>query len=354
LYKWNTLPVTIVFFLNGLGHLYYGHKLKKKFPKYHNFYDTLMLACLWFAAGVFYPLYYLDNNVFLEGYLNICTFFICIFTPFMVWLILYYQKRKIKKNPTIRERRTIDNFIEKNEIILNNNTHSLKTDLTRKLLHLFPALMIMFLWMFAINIWGGLWNQGPNWGISAEDFGRILILTVGYSGILIFAALDYVRLSPLLFNRSLFHLLPDNVSNLLGKAIKGEELYEFTKPATLILAFATIFFFPFPVFFAAALIATIGDGAASIMGKRFGKKHFPKNSPKTIIGYISGFLGSFGVALLSFIIFSQGILIIKSIIISFVGALVFLIIDLLTVELDDNILNPIFSAFFMNFLFIIL
>ena len=314
MYKWNTLPVTIIFIINGLGHLYYGYKLNKKFPKYHNFYETLMLTCLWFAAGIFYPLYYLNDNVFLDSYLNMSTFFICIFTPFMIWLILYYQKKRIKKNHLIRERRTVNSFIEKHDIRLNNNTHSLKTDLTRKLLHLFPALMIMLLWTFAINIWGGLWNQEAIWGISAMEFGRILILTVGYSGILIFAALDYVRLSPLLFNRNLFHLLPDNVLNLLGKAIKGEELYEFTKPATLVLAFATIFFFPFPVFFAAALIATIGDGAASIMGKRFGKKHFPSGSPKTLIGYVSGFLGSFGVALLSYTFFSPGILFMKSII----------------------------------------
>ena len=141
---------------------------------------------------------------------------------------------------------------------------------------------------FYRNHLGFILSPDVNWS-AAISFYLMYI-----AGILIFAALDYVRLSPLLFKRSLFHLLPDNVLNLLGKAMKGEELYEFTKPATLILAFATIFFFPFPIFFAAALIATLGDGAASIMGKRFGKKNFPKNSPKTLIGYLSGFLASFG------------------------------------------------------------
>ncbi|MFX1275041.1 MAG: hypothetical protein ACFFBP_17925 [Promethearchaeota archaeon] len=354
MYKLSTLPVTIVFILNGIGHLYYGYRLKKKFPEYHNFYDTIMLVCLWTVAGIFYPLYYLENNPILSGYLNICTLFICIFTPFIIFLILYYQKLKIKKNSTVRDRRTVDKFIEDHDLKEMNKTHSYKTDLTRKLLHLFPAVMIIFLWVFAVNIWGTLWNQGDKWGITSQDFGRILILTVGYSGILIFAALDYVRLSPLLFKRNLFHLLPDNVSKLLGNAMKGEELYEFTKPATLILAFATIFLFPFPIFCAAALIATIGDGAASVLGKRFGKINFPKSSEKTIIGYISGFLASLGVIYLSLILFVPDISIIKCFIISLVGALVFFIIDISNVKLDDNILNPIISAIFMNILFYLL
>ncbi len=317
-------------------------------------YDSIMLACLWVVAGIVYPFYYLDDNLILIGYLNICTIFICIFTPFMVWLILYYQKRNIKNNPSIRERRTVEKFIEIHGLTTKNNTHSFKTDITRKMLHLFPALLIMFLWLFAINIWGDLWSQEGIWGITAQDFGKMLILTVGYSGILIFAALDYVRLAPLLFERNLFHLLPDNVLNLLGKAMKGQELYGFTKPATLVLAFSTIFFFPFPIFFAAALIATLGDGAASIMGKCFGKKNFPKNSPKTLIGYMAGFIASLGVAFLSLIIFLQGLNLIKNIIISLAGATVFFLIDISTVKLDDNILNPIISAIVMNVLYIIL
>ena len=113
-------------------------------------------------------------------------------------------------------------------------------------------------------------------------FGRFLILTAGYSGILVFAALDYVRLSYIFENRNLYHLLPDNVLNLLTKAMKRKELFEFLKPVSMVLALVPAFFLPFGIFCAIALIATIGDGAASLIGESFGKHHFPKkHAPAT-------------------------------------------------------------------------
>jgi dolichol kinase len=152
----------------------------------------------------------------------------------------------------------------------------------------------------------------------------------------------------------MYHLLPDNVSDLLGKAIKRSELFGFTKPAALVLAFATVFFAPFPVFCAAALIATIGDAAASICGLGLGRVHFPKGSPKTIIGYVAGTVASFGVCLVSFLIFAPGLLPSKTVIISLSGALVFLVIDLLNLDLDDNMLNPIISAIVMSLLYFLI
>ena len=171
---------------------------------------------------------------------------------------------------------------------------------------------------------------------------------------IIFAALDFVRLSYIFENSNVYHLLPDCLSNMLIKALKRNENYEFTKNAVLILSLVPLLFLPFGIFTAVALITSIGDGVASIMGVSFGRYHFPKSSGKTIIGYVSGFFASFGVSVFALWLFETDIVPCKMIVMSLSGAFVFLSIDLLSLKIDDNILNPIFCALVMTFFFIIL
>ena len=351
-----TLPVVILYITNGFAQLYYAIKLNKKFPEEHNIINSIMIFFLWILAGLLYPFFYSTNNAKIIWFQSLSTIFICILTPFILFLILYYQYRYIiKKDPDIKERRNIKAFLmdfdEFNAEIDDPRTHSLNTDLHRKILHLIPAGIIIFLWVFAIYIWEDLWNAHRIWGISGEDFGRFLILTAGLSGILVFATLDYVRLSYIFESRNIYHLLPDIISNVLKKTIKRKEIYEFTKPSAMVLAFVPIFFLPFGIFAASALIATIGDGAASIIGMRLGKRNFPKNSKKTIIGYFAGFFASLGVSILALWIFETDLTLLKIFIISLGGAMMFLLIDMLSLKIDDNMLNPIFCALLMAFLY---
>lgn len=351
-----TLPVTLFFIINGFGQLYYAIKLRKKFPNEHNFNNSVLIFFLWIIAGLLYPFFYSKYDSRIGWFQTLSTIFICIFTPFIIFLILYYQYIFVaKKNPNIKKIRNFDNFLnefdKRNSEIKDFKTNNLNTDLHRKGLHLVPAGIIILLWIFAVYIWAGIWKADQIWDISGEDFGRFLILTVGFSGIFVFAALDYVRLSYIFEKRNLYHLLPDNVSDLLIKTIKRREAYEFTKPSVLVLAFVPIFFFPFGIFAAAALIATIGDGAASILGMRFGKGNFPKKSRKTIVGYIAGFLASMGVSFLAIRIFEPELMLIKILILSISGAIMFFIIDFLSLNVDDNILNPLFCAILMGVLY---
>ena len=153
----------------------------------------------------------------------------------------------------------------------------------------------------------------------------------------------------------MFHLMPQNVSNLLLKTLKIKENCEFTKPVPLILALVPIFFWaPFSIFTAAALIASLGDGAASLIGLRFGKTHFPKNSSKTVFGYLSGFFVSFGVTFFAFWLFDSWIGLGNLFILAFGGALGFLLVDLSNLSLDDNILNPIVSSLIMMLIYVLI
>ena len=352
-----SLPVTILFIVVGCGLLYYAIKLKKKFSEEHNFINSILTFLLWITAGLVYPLFFLTDNLNLRFFQTISTLFICIFTPGIIFLILYYQYQYVVKgNPNIKSRRNLEAFLKNynnRSEIRDQKTSDIKTDLHRKALHLFPVGIIILLWIFANYIWEGLWNADDLWSISGEEFGRFLILTAGYSGILVFAGLDYVRLSFIFENRNLYHLLPDNVSNILGKTMKRNEIYEYTRPDVIALSFIPILFLPFGVFCAATLIATIGDGAASIFGLKFGKKNFPKTSKKTIIGYIAGFIASFGVSIFALWLFEPKLLLIKIIVISISGALMFFLIDIINLKVDDNILNPIFCGLFMWIVYII-
>ena len=354
-----SLPVTILFILSGSGLFYYAIRLNQKYPLEHNFINSVLTFFLWITAGIIYPLFFSAYNPNIRFFQMLSTFFICIFIPSLIFLILFYQyKFVVKKHPDIREKRNIEtflkNFEKKNSQNSNARSQRLRTDIHRKALHLFPAGIVILLWVFTVYVWDDLWNANIVWGITGEEFGRFLILTAGYSGILVFGALDYVRLSFVFENHNLFHLIPDNVLNILSKPMKRKENFDFIRPTVLVLSFAPIFLFPFSIFAASILIATIGDGAASIFGLRFGKKKFPKSSEKTIVGYIAGFLASIGIGFIIITLFEPALQNIKILLIGISGGFTFLIIDLLNLRIDDNILNPIFCSLIMGFLYYLL
>jgi len=359
-YNWFTLPITIFYIGNGFAHLYYAIKLKRKFPQYHNFLNSFVIVILWIVAGVVFPLFFIRDTSQVRWFQGLALQIICIYAPLLTFFILYYQYQFVlKNNPHLRDNRTIDKFVEQFPLMdinnLNNRKNALKTDLHRKAFHLLPAVVIIFLWLFAVYIWDGIWDADKFWGISGVEYGIFLILTVGYTGVIIFAALDYIRLSHIFNKGNIYHLLPNCISNTLGKTLKKNEIYEFSRPVALVLSLVPTLFLPFGIFTATALIATLGDGVASIFGRKFGRIHVPKSSNKTLIGYLSGFLVSFGISILVLWLFEhKSFTISQIVIIGFGGALTFLIIDILNLKIDDNILNPIFCGYLMALIILIL
>jgi len=354
-----TLPITILFIVMGFTQLYYAIKLKRRFPKEHNFYNSFIVVLLWIVSGIIYPFLYMEDNEHIRFHQSFSMNIICIYSLLLIFSILIYQHRVVLKDRTyLKQNRTIVKFLEKYELANlkqnNNKSYSLRTDFHRKMFHLIPAGIIIIIMNFAVHIWEGVWHADQVWGITGHDYGMFLILTIGYAGVMLFAALDFIRLSYIFENRNIYHLLPDSLSNLLIKALKRNEIYEFTKTVMLVVSLVPLLFLPFGIFAAAALITSIGDGAASLVGVGFGRHHFPKNSNKTIIGYIAGFLASFGVSLFALFSLEPNLLPFKVIVMSLSGAIVFFIIDLLSLKIDDNILNPIFCGIIMTFFYIIL
>jgi dolichol kinase len=358
-YNCLTIPVTIFYIANGFIHLYLALKLKRKYPN-HNLTNSFLISLLWIVAGIVFPLFFVRNTSQVKWFEGLAFQIICIYAPLLILFILYYQYQfLLKKKPFLRKERRIDNFINSFTLMdlknLNNRKTALKTDIHRKAFHLLPAVIIIFLWLFAVYIWDGIWNADQFWGISGQEYGLFLILTVGYTGVIIFAALDYLRLSHIFNKWNFYHLIPTCIFNTLGKTLKKNEIFEFTRPVALVLSLVPTLFLPFGIFTAGALISTLGDGAASIFGLRYGRIHLPKNSNKTLIGYISGFFASLGISILTLWFFEQQIFTtFQILIISLSGALTFLIIDFLNLKIDDNILNPIFCAYIMALVSVLL
>jgi len=356
------ISVVLLTFANGFAHFYFAVKIKNKFPKESKFLNSIIISILWIVAGVLFPFFFPIDDQFRQFYHILGAQIICIYSYAVVLFLFVVQYIfRVWRHPEIKEERTIENFIkkfnernEKKKLDLNKKSHSISTDINRKLFHLIPPGVLIILWEFAIYFWADVFNQDVIWGITEEEYGVWLIMTIGFTAVMVFGVLDYIRLSFMFEKHSAYHLIPKNLTGIFLKTLKRDEVYEISATAALILSFIPIFFFPMSVFAAAVLIASIGDGAASLIGIKFGKRHFPKNSKKTIIGYVAGFSFSFFTALVVYFIFESSIPFLKIIILSISGASVFLIVDLLDLKINDNILNPIFCGLLMGLLYYII
>ena len=287
-YSFTTLPVTLFFIGNAVTWLYYGLRLKRVYET-HNFTNTILTCILWVVAGVCFPFFYLHYTLGISFFQILSECCILGVTPTLLIIILYYQKKLITQKPEIEEQRTLANVLRHFKIdpeklgrqTLDGNefheeAYSLKTDVRRKIFHFVPAFAIIGLWIFATRIWADYFGLDQIWQISGKDFGIFLILTVGFSGIFVFATLEYLCFSYLFPRWNVFPLIPGKVSDLLFNAMKPRELTEFIKPIALILAMVPIFFLPFSLFASVTLGATLAMVSASVFGKAYGQTHFAK------------------------------------------------------------------------------
>ncbi len=320
-----TLPVTILFIINGIISFDYSLKLKKIFPQHHNLYTSAATAILWIVAGIAYP-FLLPEDAMLEAAGSIIIAFL---TPLIIFSILFFEKRVIARNPVIAVKRSFDNFLKK-FTAEKAKAGERKQDLRRKALHFIPPLLILLIRILTID---------KEW-----MFSKALIIIAGYAGVLFFSALDFIMHSFVYGKKSITHLLPDKVSDMLARTMKRQEFYEPLKVVPLVLGLLPSLLFPFSIFLSTALVSSLSDGAASVSGHFLGKIHFPKKSKKTLAGYAAGAVTAFFLITASCFVFDSlphG----SIFLLSLAGALAFLIIDIANTKIDDNVLNPLLVGF---------
>ncbi len=118
-------------------------------------------------------------------------------------------------------------------------------------------------------------------------------------------------------------------------AASQSELCQFTF-APLYFAFGillTLLLFPPPASYAAIAVFTLGDSAASLVGRRISRKPMPFNRAKTPEGTLAGF---------SFALLAATIFVAPHV--ALIGALVGMIIEFLPLPINDNILMPLVTG----------
>jgi len=184
-----------------------------------------------------------------------------------------------------------------------------KTDLIREAIHMSGAL-IPFVCIYLLE----------------RYLVSLLILLVT----LLFTASELVRLEGT--HAPLF-------SAVTQKAALKPELYEFvTAPIVFALAIViSLTLFPVPINYASIMILALGDGSATLLGKKIGRTVFPFNKGKRVEGSIFGFLFAFLGALL-FVV---------SPVKALVGAAAGMLVESLPTPVSDNLAVPLVSGIAM-------
>lgn len=147
--------------------------------------------------------------------------------------------------------------------------------------------------------------------------------------IILYAASELVRLQGL--NVPLF-------SAVTRRAAIKPELYEFvTSPILFALGItATLVLFPVPVNYASIMILALGDGSATLLGKKFGRTVYPFNKRKRVEGSIFGFLFAF-----------LGARLFVDPVTALIGAAAGMLVESLPIPVSDNLAVPIVSGMMM-------
>ncbi|MFW9972342.1 MAG: hypothetical protein ACFFDF_19305 [Candidatus Odinarchaeota archaeon] len=326
--------------------LIYTFKNKKSKIENHIFYNEILIALLFLVAGVLFPFMYqfhypsLTQNSLNLLWLSTSIFFVI---EMSFWaLTLLYNATISKRNPELMAARDYNKFCEE----FNRNwVDDLKSEVGRKLLHLFTCLVIFSFWTLGtiLNDLGIL----SQWGLDNYSFSYWLIITVGYGFVFMFQVADLTRLNK-------YYMLP-NWAKKWYLDMKQSELYTFIASTPLVLSFSPFIFAPFPIFAAVALITTGSDGIACIIGKKYGKHHLRTNSKKTVEGLIAGGIATFIIVFLISVLYYpwMPIGIEKIIIMGIAATLLFMFIDAYIKNISDNILNPILTGFAMWIIYLI-
>jgi dolichol kinase len=340
------LVPSIILITYSILTLFYTLKNNKIKIEDKTFTNEILIALLFLTAGILFPFMYqfhspdLNKNSLNFLWLTTSTFFVI---EMGIWAItLIYNAIIAKRNSEIMAQRDYTKFCEE----FNNNwVDDLKSEIGRKLLHLFTCFVIFFFWTLGtiLEILGIL----PYWGLDNYSFSFWLIITVGYGFVFMFQIADLTRLNK-------FYMLPKWAKNWYLD-MKQNELNTFIASTPLVLSFTPFIFAPFPIFAAVALITTVSDGAACIIGKKFGKNYLRTNTKKTVEGLITGGVTTFIIVFLISIIYYpwMPISLEKILIMSLVATLVFMLIDAYVKNISDNILNPLLTGFGMWIIYLL-
>jgi HAD superfamily phosphoserine phosphatase-like hydrolase len=184
-----------------------------------------------------------------------------------------------------------------------------------------------------------------NLGLSRSDFIREAIHIGGVFVPFVCILLDSYLVSSLIFIVTLLYIASELVrlrgtnipvfSTLTWRAAIKPEFYEFiTAPIIYAIAImVSLILFPSPINYASIAILALGDGFATLFGKKFGRTTFPFNKGKQVEGSFFGFLFAF-MGALAFVNPTQAL----------IASAIGMLVESLPTPVSDNLTVPIVSG----------
>jgi len=319
----------------------------EKKPIYKNI-NEVVYALLTLAFGIYYPFLLLrfgsdKRGIFLPNILDEFTllgnlFIVGVMLCIFGWA-LSAKIRTIRNPELLQEQNNYETFCE--NFLKEYNE---KSKIKRKITHILPGavvgLCVVIFYFFFRSILGDEWI----------DYALFVIVIIGADFALTFITQDLIRLFD-------FSYMPPNAIRMCNAGLYPDELDTFSSTSVMVFAFVPFIFFSFPLLFIVILISSVADAMASIVGilltdkKRYKKHIFPKNTEKSIEGYIGGLIFTFFSTVFAVMFsnffglsnWSVELIITLALILS----IVFVLIDVITskVKLQDNYLNPLITGF---------
>jgi CDP-diglyceride synthetase len=163
-----------------------------------------------------------------------------------------------------------------------------RRDNSRKILHCVISVAPIIVYAICINADAYFKSAGimQEYGVTGLVAGRGVNLII-YWGFSYMATMeDLARLNA-------FHLIPGWGRTWLRTSLEAKEHRTFTAAVPFLIGHVPLLLAPLPAFFSTSFVASIGDAAGSVFGKRFGKHKLPGGTKKSWEGLAAEMLVSF-------------------------------------------------------------
>jgi CDP-diglyceride synthetase len=305
--------------------------------------NEIIYASLTFFFGLYYPLIILKLGEKREGLIfsnavdemTLLGNVFIVGVMFIIFLWALSAKIRTLKNPELlKEQYNYEKFCKK---LLAE--YQIKNHMKRKITHILPGAVVginvIIFYYFFRSLLRNAWI----------DYALFITIIIGIDFALTFIGEDLIRLYD-------FSFMPPLGIRLCNAGLNPEELDSFSSTSVMVFAFGPFIFLTFPIFFIVVMITSVADAMAYLFGTIASKnKHFfPKNTKKTIEGYVGGFTFSFlsiifGISFSNFYGLSNWSIHL-TLFLALTISITFFIVDLITskIKLQDNYMNPIITG----------
>jgi hypothetical protein len=233
-----------------------------------------------------------------------------------------------KKRPEQRARLSYDDFLSS----LPTGDEK-RRDNSRKILHCVISVSPIIVYAICLNSDAYFKSVGV-----MQEFGVTGIVAGRGVNLLIYWGFSYMATMEDLARLNAFHVIPGWGRTWLRTSIEAKEHRTFTAAVPFLIGHVPLLLAPLPAFFSASFVASIGDAAGSVFGKRFGTHKLPGGTKKSWEGLAAGMIVSFTAVLVVNLVFDPAgwiaAIVMATVLASCVG-----LFDAKVTRVDDNYMN---------------